>query len=194
MMIRSPIVALATLLLAGCAANGVADDPLSRHFQWADVMAGGDHANHDVAIGDDSDEFPGFPDYGQRAYVVPVHQLGSEPDTGRCPDRRRLGRHDLTDLLPHVAPPVEIGFTFPLPSLRGGKPRSSPTARRARTTASTIAEPTSMIHQSESIFPEASLFVSSVDCPPPQPARPTTITRVAIVISARFLMLPLPLN
>lgn len=33
---------LATLALAGCTANGIANDPLTRNFQWGDVMAGSD--------------------------------------------------------------------------------------------------------------------------------------------------------
>ena len=33
---------IASLFLAGCVANGVAEDPLTRRFQWPEIMAGND--------------------------------------------------------------------------------------------------------------------------------------------------------
>ncbi len=86
------------------------------------------------------------------------------------------------------------------PTLLGGiaRRRRSPTASKATTTAKTIADPTSITHQSVSIVPTGPLCASNVDCPPPQPARsrvrservtacaPRTADRLPRVSFARF--------
>src|SRR5687767_8733863 len=52
-MPRPLLLAFALLALAGCAAppTGIADDPLSRNFQWPQVMAGEDIARDCAATG-----------------------------------------------------------------------------------------------------------------------------------------------
>lgn len=90
-MIRFISCAIALLALAGCTAAGIAGDPLTRTFQWGDVMAGNDIRR---ACG------PGAPDrwrfiyngvYAEQVRVYEIEDGGLEARVFDRPNLANLG-------------------------------------------------------------------------------------------------------